>query len=239
MRTDHAGHLRQLLARLPADRRALLTPAADCTQLRATCVTDPVWLSEQIRLRGLIWGIGDRHVLATLWWYSASAALVRPSIAALASTGLALSARLEDIVLHHTPSSRFTGSHSTATTGTDLDTIAAQLRESLEVAINAVRSHTTGRPRPLWALAADAICTSALWVGEAIGRPDPAWQLADSLIRRLGAELPAPRPPAGYGSQPTSGRVSNRVSCCLLYRVPDQGSCARCPRNTSGSGPAT
>jgi ferric iron reductase protein FhuF len=43
-------------------------------------------------------GTGDRRVLATVWWYSASTVLLTPSLAGLVA-GVPLSARLEDTAI--------------------------------------------------------------------------------------------------------------------------------------------
>src|SRR5699024_11308613 len=80
----------------------------------ANSVRDPEWMREQIRLRGLIWNTEDTRVLATLWWYSASARMIAPTIASLVVTGLPLSPRLDDLLLHSRPDSRLSGVTSTA-----------------------------------------------------------------------------------------------------------------------------
>jgi len=72
--TAHAqASLAAALAAIP-DAARMLRPHPGSTERHATVIQDPGWLAEQIRLRGLIWGIGDRRTLATLWWYSAGSA---------------------------------------------------------------------------------------------------------------------------------------------------------------------
>ena len=232
--------MRALLDRLPADHSGVLRAGPDASHLRATCVTDPSWLAEQIRLRGLIWRIDDQKVLATLWWYSASTVLVTPALAALVATGTALSPRLQDTVLHHTPSSRFTGSHATAILGPDIDELGGALQTTLATAITALDVFTAGRQRPLWAIATDAIANRLLWAGQGLGTVREATRLAAPIIAAAGPQLPPPRyidvEPAAPGAVadavrpvPTSRRFVRRTSCCLLYRVPDQGMCTSCP----------
>lgn len=64
---------------------------------------------------------------ATLWWYSASTVLITPSLLSLVVTGYPLSSRLDHLVLHHTPSSRFRGSHSTPVLHAGLNRLATEL----------------------------------------------------------------------------------------------------------------
>ncbi|ONH27567.1 hypothetical protein BL253_21540 [Pseudofrankia asymbiotica] len=199
----------------------------------ATRVTDHDWLAEQIRLRAGIWNIDDQHVLATLWWYSASAVLLNPSLASLALTGHSLSPRLEDLVLHHTPSSRFRGSHSTAVLDGGIDHLAAELRASLATAIGAVAAFTKGRPAPLWAIATDAIAGRLLWAGQATGRVEHATALAAGLVARIGPPLPRPRYADVEVGHNRSHRLVHRASCCLLYRVPSETMCTDCPRRAA------
>jgi ferric iron reductase protein FhuF len=191
--------------------------------LPATVIEDPAWLAEQVRLRGLIWGIEDRRVLAVLWWYSASSRLVEPLIAGLVRTGTGLSGRLEEIVLHHRPCSRFAGSHATAVGGSDLDALGAQLAETCERTIAALEPFTGTRRRPLWAIGADAIAGRLLWAGREAVCVEAATALAAPLAQAIGPRLPRPR----YVEVPQ--RSVARVSCCLIYRVPGEPRCSDCP----------
>jgi ferric iron reductase protein FhuF len=218
---------RQVLGRLPSDQRAVLRPIAGDTEIAATCIADPSWLAEQIRLRSLIWKIDDDRVLATLWWYSASTVLVTPSLASLVVSGTALSPRLHDLVLHHASSSRLTGSHSTALLGGDVNDLGGELGAMLCAVIAAVADFTGGRQRALWAIATDAIANRLLWAGQAVGRVHDATALAAPLCTAIGLQLPRP----GYLDlgQPAR-RFVRRTSCCLIYRVPGEALCTSCPR---------
>jgi ferric iron reductase protein FhuF len=206
--------------------------------LPATCIEDPLWLEEQVRLRGQIWGIDHRRVLAILWWYSASNRLVTPLLASLVTTGVGFSGRLDDLVLHHLPSSRLTGSHSTAVGGDDIRVLGDQLGRSFERTIAALTPFVGTRMRPLWAIAADAIADRLLWVGRASEQMETATALLAPLAEAIGPRLPRPR----YVDIPvrpdrqldiTTGsavyRAVDRISCCLIYRVPGEDRCAGCP----------
>ena len=229
--------LRELRDRLPPDHAAVLRAEPRTTEISASLITDPDWLVEQIRLRGLMWKSEDQRVLATLWWYSATTILVTPSLASLVVTGNALSPALDDTVLHHKPSSRLTGSHSTAVLGTDLDQLGSALGASLAAVITTLGAFTRGRERPLWAIATDAIANRLLWAGEAVGRVREATDMAGPIIAAAGRHLPAPRyvditADADYDfgvGKPATRRFVHRASCCLLYRVPDEEMCTSCP----------
>jgi ferric iron reductase protein FhuF len=243
--------MRDLLARFPADQAQVLRPDPNTvTEIIATRITDPAWLAEQVRLCGATWNVDDQHVLATLWWYSASTTLVTPALASLVATGTALSPRLEDTVLHYTPSSRtlssrtpssrLTGSHSTAILGPDLDQLGAALETTLTTVITALGAFTGGRRRPLWAIATDAIANRLLWAGQALGRVREATDLAAPVIAAAGLQLLPPRyvdvessslssPAEATGRTPSVRRFVRRSSCCLIYRIPGEGLCTSCP----------
>jgi ferric iron reductase protein FhuF len=229
--------LRELRGRLRPEYAAVLRAEAGTAEIAASRITDPAWLAEQIRLRGLMWKSDDQRVLATLWWYSASTILVTPALASRVVTGTALSPALEDTVLHHTPSSRITGSHSTTVLGPDLDQLGSALGATLATVINALSAFTIGRQPPLWAIATDAIANRLLWAGEAVGRVRQATELAEPIIAATSHHLPPPRYvdittdadyDFGNGTSATR-RFVHRNSCCLLYRIPDEEMCTSCP----------
>lgn len=225
--TSAPASLAATLVAIPDVARFLVSRPGD-TELPATVIGDPGWLAEQIRLRGLIWGIDDRRTLATLWWYSASMWLVTPGVLAIATDGTCLSPRLEHTVLHHQPSSRFSGSHATQTMpANDLAIYAAELRSTLATVIGLLRPYVP-RPRPLWAIAADSIAGRFVWAGNHTGRPDQAATSATGIVTAIGSLMPRPR----YLTQPAQWRIA-RNSCCLLYRVPAESPCNDCPRVVS------
>jgi ferric iron reductase protein FhuF len=227
--------LADTLAAIPDSARYLLARPGD-TELPATVIQDREWLAGQIQLRGEIWGIDDRRILATLWWCSASTMLVTPGILAIATDGTCLSPRLEHIVIHHQSSSRFSGSHGTeAMPDDDLDAFAAELRSTLGTVIDQLGPYLP-RPRPLWAIASDAIADRFLWAGQRTRQQGPATFYASRVITSIGAPMPQPRyvdvPPLPQGTTAEAAaqlRIQ-RNSCCLLYRVPRQSPCRSCPR---------
>jgi ferric iron reductase protein FhuF len=222
--------LARTLARMAAaDHRRLV--AGESHPVPAELIGDETWMSEQVRLRGLMWGTDDRRVLATLWWYSASACLIAPAVASLAVTGEVLSPRLADLRLHWRPSSRLTGATSAAVLdGPDpLAALGAALRDTMGAAIAAAAAAGGLRERPLWAIATDAIADGLLWAGRSYGQVERAVALAAPLVAAIGARMPAP----SYEeiTLPGGSRlVTHRASCCLLYRAPGQDACGSCPR---------
>ena len=208
--------------------------AREARLLPATCLTDPDWLAEQVRLRGLMWRIDDRRILATLWWYSASTVLVTPSLSSLVATGVARSPRLPETVLHHLPSSHLAGASSLAAFGSDLAEFGSALESTLGEVIDALGPFTGGRTRPLWALATDAIANSLLWAGREAGRVTEATALAAPIaVAAARSRLLVPRYVDVPGrSLPSASptRFVHRTSCCLLYRVPGQDLCTSCPK---------
>lgn len=221
-----------MLTGLPPLLHQLFIPSAGAATVPATMIADPDWLPEQILLRGRSWPTTDRHVLATLWWFSASHHLLTPTATTLLLTGRAVSPALTDLVLHNCSDGTITGAHSTAVLGPDLDMVAAGLRATLELVIDIVSDLTSHGVRPLWALAADSLADRLLLVGEATGRGAQARALAARLSAGIGAPMLLPR---FIDVMTVSGRgrcFVRRVSCCLLYRVPGQELCTTCPRRS-------
>lgn len=218
------------LSRLPRLLHPLLCPPPRAASIPASLITDPEWLREQIGLRKRSWPTSDQHVLATLWWYSASHYLVTPTVVTTLLTGRAASPALADLILHHFPDGTVSGAHSTAVLSGGLDTVAGSLRAMLTVAIDAVSALTRHGVRPLWALATDGLAERLLFFGQAIGRTEEACRLADRLCEGIGAPLLPPRYVDVADQSGRGGRFLRRVSCCLLYRVPGQALCVSCPR---------
>ncbi|MFV0534288.1 MAG: (2Fe-2S)-binding protein [Cumulibacter sp.] len=226
--TGHADDLRaELLRVLPSDT---LVRAAPAIEIPATQCVDSDWMQEQIRLRGYIWGIDDKFVLGTLWWYSASTWLVMPAVTSWYVTGRALSPRLEDMRLFHRPDSRIPGSRSVAIGPESTADFAAQLGSALGKVIGVLDAIIGKGERRLWSFAVDAIVGRLLWAAQHTGRTAEMLASADRLItqmgRALGMTLPAPR----LTTTPTGESHLRRGSCCLLYRVPAEAKCSTCPR---------
>lgn len=233
--------LHRMLTLLPHDHLVCRPPAVATP---AVVARDERWMREQIRLRGLIWGVDDPFVLGTLWWYSASSWLVMPTVTSWFVTGRALSARLEDVRLFHRPDSRILGSVSLSLGPTDVSEVGAQLRVALGPVIEVLAAVIGRGERRLWSFVVDAIAGRLLWAAEHMGREGEVAGAASLLVAAVGEELPRPRltevrpatrtsttAGADVGAAPPRLHV-RRGSCCLLYQVPHEVKCADCPRQT-------
>jgi ferric iron reductase protein FhuF len=211
---------------------AALRPVEGAQAVRLSAVRDPDWLAAQLTARASIWRTGDRRVLATLWWYSASVWASGPTLASWLVTGQALSPAPEDVVLQVLPDSRIPSSAADRLLPTSsVDGVAAALRAMLEHVVPRVADAGGMRERPLWAIATDSLAGRLLWAGRSTGQVRRARALASTVATAVGAPLPAPRwsevPVAGGSAQ-----FVRRVSCCLLWAAPGQSECSSCPRRT-------
>ncbi|WP_369130678.1 (2Fe-2S)-binding protein [Modestobacter roseus] len=220
-----AGAMR--FALLPGAAGLGLVPPPSADAVPATVLADPAWTGEVLTARAPRQGTGDRRVLATVWWYSASTVLIGPFLAGLV-TGAPVSARLADTTLHllagRTPVAATAGDPAVG------GAPAGDLRASLAAVVAAVAAAGGLRERPLWAIATDSIANRLLTLGRATGDVAAATALAGPLAAEIGAPLPAPR--FADVARPGGGavRFTRRVSCCLLYRVPHEATCTACPR---------
>ena len=165
-------------------------------------------------------GGAEPRVAATVWWYSASAVLMTPTLAGLL-TGMPLSARPRDLSLSCTA-----GGLPVAATSSSLGTDpGAELRELLTAVIGALAEVGGMRARPLWAIAADALAGQLLTLGRVLGAVPTVTGLAAPLAAAIGSPLPAPRY-VDVGAV----RFVRRASCCLVYRLPGGPLCTSCPR---------
>jgi ferric iron reductase protein FhuF len=208
-------------ARVPgAAGLGLLAPPAAAV-VPATLLADADWTAQMVTAWATRQRTADRRVAATVWWYSASSALLTPALAGLV-TGVGLSARLEDIRLHllagELPVAATTG-------GGRSGDLAGDLRTTIGAVVAAVAGAGPVRERPLWAIATDSLADRLLALGRAVGDVAAATALAGPLAAAIGAPLPAARYVEVDGV-----RFVRRASCCLLCRLPHEAMCTACPR---------
>jgi ferric iron reductase protein FhuF len=207
-------------ARVPGAAALGLVPPPSAQVVPATLLADPGWTAELLVARAPRQGTGDRRVLATVWWYSASTVLLTPSLAGLVA-GVPLSARLEDTAI----SLLSGGLPVAAVAGARSLDLAGELRASLAAVIAGIAEAGQMRERPLWAIATDSVANRLLALGRALGDVPGATALAAPLATAVGVPLPVPRYADVAGA-----RFTRRASCCLLYRVPHEPMCTSCPR---------
>lgn len=218
--TPPSGPQAAVVARLPgaaslglvAPPSARLVPVAD--------LADREVLAELLAARGKALRTAEPQVAATVWWYSASAVLLAPTLAGLV-VGVPLSARPADLSVSVGPGGLPVAA-SSAAWGVDP---GPELRELLRVVIGAVAEVGGLRERPLWAIAADSLAAGLLTLGRVLGAVPAVTGLVGRLAGAVGPPLPVPRYEDVAGA-----RFVRRVSCCLIYRLPGGPLCTSCPR---------
>ena len=209
---------RAVAVRVPGAAWLGLVPPTGLPVVPAGLLADPRRVGVLIEARGA--RTADLRVLATTWWYSASAVLLAPPLAGLA-TGLPLSARLEDLGVAVRPDGLPAAAVATAPGGDP----AEDLRTTLSVLIAATAAAGRMRERPLWGVATDSLATVLLTVGRALGDVPGVTARAASLAEAIGLPLPVPRYVDVSGV-----RFVRRVSCCLVDQLPGGSLCTSCPR---------
>jgi ferric iron reductase protein FhuF len=218
-------------ARIPGAAALGLLAPPSAAAVPATVLADADWTADVLARRGARLGTGDRRVLATVWWYSASAVLLTPPLAGLV-TGLPLSARLADLSLAMSAAGLPVAATSSAAGSGRLADLAADLGGALSAAVEGVAAAGGMRSRPLLAIATDSLANRLLDLGRALGSVPVMTGLAGPLVaavRASGCPLPEPR----YVDVGRA-RFVRRASCCLLYRLPHEPMCTSCPRRPPG-----
>lgn len=230
--------------------RGLVNAPANALELRGEKLVDPTWLGSRVSQTARIWRCDDARVPATLWWYSASSALLAVPAAMLLSTGLAPDPTPERLTFTLRPD----GSVATVRSAGILrgpEEFADRLRAAMVRIIGWLAAVAKMNERSLWAIATDAIANRALDAATALGGPSIGSALAVRIAERIGAPLLTPRfVDVVAGEQtfadpeveppPGARRFVRRNSCCLLYRSPavaaagdpeaaERAKCVSCP----------
>jgi ferric iron reductase protein FhuF len=207
-------------ARVPGAAGLGLLAPPSARPFPAALLADPAWTAGRVAALGRRYRSADRRALATVWWYSASAVLLTPVAAGLA-TGRPLSARLADTTLYEIAGGTVLAGVSRAPAG---PAPAGELREALGSVIAVVAAAGGMRQRPLWAVATDSLAGRLLAVGRALGDVGTVTALAAPVAAAVGDPMPAPRYTDVGGV-----RFVRRASCCLLVRLPGEAMCTACP----------
>ncbi|TFV48519.1 (2Fe-2S)-binding protein [Blastococcus sp. TF02A_35] len=212
-----SGLQAQVAGRVPGAAALGLVPPRGALGVPVAGLADPAWPAAL--LAGRAGRGGDLRVHATVWWYSASAVLLAPALAGLA-VGRPLSARPADTTVFLAPDGRPVAAVSSAAS----DDPAGGLRELLGAVVPPLAEAAGMRERPLWAVATDSLANGLLALGRALGDVPAVTALAGPLAAAVGPPLPAP----GYVDV-AGARFTERVSCCLLDRLPGGSTCVSCP----------
>lgn len=209
-----------VVRRVPGAAWLGLIPPRGLPAVPATMLAEAARVRVLLEARGPRPGSGDLRVLATTWWYSASAVLLAPPLAGLV-TGCPLSARLEDLTVSVRPDGLPAAAVAAAPGGDP----GEELRTSLGALVGAVAAAGRMRERPLWGIATDSLATVLLTLGRALGDVPGTTARATPLAEAIGAPLPVARYVDVAGA-----RFVHRVSCCLVDRLPGGSLCTSCPR---------
>jgi FhuF 2Fe-2S C-terminal domain len=172
---------------------------------------DAGWLAGRIADTGRRWHCRNARINATLWWYSASAVLLRPTVEGLLPSGRPADPDPSYLKLWLRADGYLDG-----VTGEGVvtpDRLGDRLGRTLRPVVTTLATAGDANPRALWAITADSLAVGAARLD--VDRATVARICAD-------AQMPAPR-------YLPNGSV-RRCSCCLLYQVDGEDKCRACPR---------
>lgn len=205
----------------------------------ATELLRPQWLTERIADMGISWGTADSRVSGTLWWCMAASSLVTPIVNAYAMDQPAPATDLEHLALEIRPDGGVERVLPLSATGlpipdeptvpipglpldspadsSHIDSPGHALRHTLTQVIPVVAEASGAGIASLWAIVADAIGNRALDAG--------AQEAGAQLARDVASRLPIPR-----FTDVGSRTFVRRISCCLVFEVPNCEMCTSCPK---------
>ncbi|MFE9576370.1 (2Fe-2S)-binding protein [Nocardia sp. NPDC006044] len=182
-------------------------------------LTQPDWLAARIAEMGHSWGTTSPRIAGTLWWCMVASALVEQIARAYARDERAVEPVLDHIDCEVRPDGGVERIHVLAEPD-DVTEPGTALRETLAAVIGPVAEVSGAGVPALWAIVADAVGNRALDAGS----PDAGARLATEI----GGKLPTPR------FVEVGGRTFvKRISCCLVYEVPNCDMCTSCPKRPS------
>ncbi|QIS07630.1 hypothetical protein F5X71_23655 [Nocardia brasiliensis] len=179
-------------------------------------LTQPQWLAARIAEMGHSWGTTSPRIAGTLWWCMVASALVEQVARAYAQGQPAVEPVLDRFDCEIRPDGGVERIHVLAAPDPAAEPGAA-LRETLAAVIGPVAEVSGAGVPALWAIVADAVGNRALDAGDA--------EAGSRLAAEIGAKLPKPR------FVEVGGRTFvKRISCCLVYEVPNCEMCTSCPK---------
>ncbi|WP_067890245.1 (2Fe-2S)-binding protein [Nocardia vaccinii] len=190
-------------------------------------LTRAEWLAERISDMGISWGTGDTRVSGTLWWCMAASSLIDPVVAAYASGLPVPDTVLEHLLCEVRPDGGIERvfraalpagpAASEAVASVPAEDPGRNLRETLARIIPVVAEVSGAGVASLWAIVADAIGNRAIDAGDA--------EAGARLARQVAGRLPVPRF-TDIGER----TFVRRISCCLVFEVPNCQMCTSCPK---------
>ncbi|MQY21850.1 (2Fe-2S)-binding protein [Nocardia macrotermitis] len=218
------------------------------TVVPGVVLTRPEWLAERISDMGISWGTGDTRVSGTLWWCMAASSVIDPVVVAAVAGRPGPDTVLEHLRCEIRPDGgvervfadaaavgdgrphvhdveqpddagarHCTESCCAGIDSDNADSSAVHLRETLARIIPVVAEVSGASVASLWAIVADAIGNRAIDAGDA--------EAGARLARQVAGRLPVPRF-ADIGAR----TFVRRISCCLVFEVPNCQMCTSCPK---------
>ncbi|MFC9436603.1 (2Fe-2S)-binding protein [Nocardia sp. NPDC057030] len=182
-------------------------------------LTQPDWLAARIAEMGHSWGTTSPRIAGTLWWCMVASALVEQIARAYARGERAVEPVLEHVDCEVRPDGGVERIHLLAEPDEAVEPGTA-LRETLAAVIGPVAEVSGAGVPSLWAIVADAVGNRALDAGSS--------DAGARLATEIGGKLPTPR------FVEIGGRTFvKRISCCLVYEVPNCEMCTSCPKRPS------
>ncbi|WP_306796377.1 (2Fe-2S)-binding protein [Nocardia sp. XZ_19_369] len=179
-------------------------------------LTQPDWLAARITEMGHSWGTTSPRIAGTLWWCMVASALVEQIARAYAQGEQAAEPLLDRFDCEVRPDGGVERIHILAGPDEPAEPGTA-LRETLAAVITPVAEVSGAGIPALWAIVADAVGNRALDAGS------PA--AGTRLATEIGGKLPIPR------FVDLGGRTFvKRISCCLVFEVPNCEMCTSCPK---------
>ncbi len=189
---------------------------------------DHEWLTARVEDGVQRYSCPDRRVVSTLWWYSASAAILAPFAAALLADGRAVDPAAAQLRVWLEPDGYFRSTRSPRLLARGPEAAGRSLGPAFRGTIQLLAEIGGASPRSLWSIAGDALSTQLLRAGEELDCISRASDLALE-VSAAAPDLPTPR----FEDLDTiigRWRFVRRGSCCLLYEASGFEKCNSCPR---------
>ncbi|MGR7003487.1 hypothetical protein ACU686_45095 [Yinghuangia aomiensis] len=135
--------------------RPLVTPSPGEEPVSMAAWSDPAWLAARVAASHRRYRTDDARVAATLWWFSASTALLTPALATLVVTRWAVDPRPAATVLHMRRDGLPSGARSPGVAGQDPAAVGAVVGEAVAAASTRLAEAAPLRPRAGWAIAVE------------------------------------------------------------------------------------
>jgi ferric iron reductase protein FhuF len=212
--------------RVPAVRDLITVP--DWDPEPSPSLLDRDWLAGKVDDAMTRYAGSDRRTAATLWWYSASAAILAPFTASLLAFDRATDPSLHRLRIWLRPDGYFRATRAQRLLEPGVEAAGRSLGPAFGRTLELLAETGQASVRALWSITTDALATQLLRAGEELSCIDHASEVAVQ-VSAYAPQLPKPR----FIDLDTiigPWRFVRRGSCCLLYQAPGYEKCNSCPR---------